>query len=531
MSGRANDQLAATVVAAITAHDVELAFVSPGSRSTPLIAALQAAGLRMHLVLDERAAAYAAVGAARAGVIAAVVTTSGTAVANLLPGLAEAERDELPIVAMTADRPQQEVDVRANQTVPQPQLLAGAARASVDLCAAGLPPSWREQLTRALGALRGPSPGPVHLNLRFDKPLTPTDACGQAEVISVAERADAPIPAAPWTGAERGLVVVGALPHHARSGVATLIDALPWPSLVDVTSGLDRARPGRFCPALLRAAEARQRLQPDRVLWIGGRLTEPAVGDWLRSADVTQWRTGDAVRASDGVSPRAYRVDFRGPLPDPASATASALDLAPYAAAFPDPPAELNEPAVAQLVADALGPDDLLFVGSSMPIRDVDRFARRLAAPVLANRGVSGIDGNVATALGAHVATGRPVTALLGDLALLHDASSLGQLTRDGAAVRVVCVNNSGGGIFHFLPIASHDSLFEPWFTAPHDQDTVAIGGGFGVAARQVTSFDELASTLRTPPNKPELLEVRTDRDANHALHVELDRRYQDALR
>ncbi|MEC7723971.1 MAG: thiamine pyrophosphate-binding protein, partial [Planctomycetota bacterium] len=117
MSGRANDQLAATVVAAIIAHDVELAFVSPGSRSTPLIAALQAAGLRMHLVLDERAAAYAAVGAARAGVVAAVVTTSGTAVANLLPGLAEAERDELPIVAMTADRPQQEVDVRANQTV------------------------------------------------------------------------------------------------------------------------------------------------------------------------------------------------------------------------------------------------------------------------------------------------------------------------------------------------------------------------------------------------------------------------------
>ena len=105
------------------------------------------------------------------------------------------------------------------------------------------------------------------------------------------------------------------------------------------------------------------------------------------------------------------------------------------------------------------------------------------------------------------------------------------QSVRDGAAVRVVCVNNSGGGIFHFLPIASHDNLFEPWFTAPHDQDTVAIGGGFGVAARQVTSFDELASTLRTPPNKPELLEVRTDRDANHALHVELDRRYQDALR
>lgn len=531
MSGHDNDKLAATVVAALAASDVELAFVSPGSRSTPMIAALRAAGFRMHLVLDERAAAYAAVGAARAGRTAAVVTTSGTAVANLLPGLAEAERDELPLVAVTADRPQREVDVRANQTVPQPPLLAGATRGAVDLTAAALTSGWQRQLTNALAALRGPSPGPVHVNLRFEKPLAPTDACGQAAAVTVTEPPRPPVPAAPWAGAERGLVVVGALPHHARQGVAALIDALPWPALVDVTSGLARTSPGRFRPALLRAPEARERLRPDRVLWIGGRLTEPAVSAWLQDVDVTQWRTGDATRAPDGITPRACTVDFAGPLPDPAGATTSALDLAPLAAAFPDPSEELEEPAVAKLVADAVDPGGLLFVGSSMPIRDVDRFAQRLAAPVLANRGVSGIDGNLATALGAHVATGRPVTALLGDLALLHDASTLGQLARDGAPVRVVCVNNSGGGIFHFLPIASHDGLFEPWFTAPHDQDAVAIGAGFGVASRRVTSFAELQDALRSPPDKPELLEVRTDRDANHALHQELDRRYREALR
>lgn len=531
MSAAANDKLASAVVAMLRAHDVKLAFVAPGSRSTPIISALRAYDFPMQLVLDERAAAYAAVGCARVGEVAAVVTTSGTAVANLLPGLSEAERDELPVVALTADRPRPEVEARANQTVHQPPLLAGAARGAADLTASALPGDWREQLTRALGAVRGPSPGPAHLNLRFEKPLEPTSDLPLEPAPAAAASIQRPTPSAPWTGVERGLVVVGALPFTARAGVSALLDALPWPALVDVTSGLDRVGPRRFRPALMRPQEARDRVRPDRVLWIGGRVTAPEVGAWLRDVEVIQWRTGDAARDADGIRPTSCAVDFTGPLPDTANASTSSLDLQPLEAAFPEPLDQLREPAIARLVADSVHADELLFVGSSMPIRDVDRFAQRLAAPVIANRGVSGIDGNLATAFGAHVTHGRPVTALLGDLAFLHDAATLGLIAQARARVRVVCVNNSGGGIFHFLPIAEHESIFQPWLTAPHDLDPVAISAGFGVHAKRAESFEELAAALAAPLTGPELIEVRTDRDANHALHLELDRRYKDALR
>ena len=531
MNDVANDSLASVVVATLRAHGVARALVAPGSRSTPIVAALHAADFPMHLVLDERAAAYAAVGCARVGEIAAVVTTSGTAVANLLPGLAEAERDELPVVALTADRPLPEVEARANQTVHQPPLLAGAARGRADFTAAALDDDWREQLSAALAALHGPSPGPVHINVRFDKPLTPTGTSGSALPADVHARPERTPPAAPWDDAVRGLVVVGALPFRAREPVNALLDSLPWPSLVDVTSGIDRAGKGRYRAALMRAPIARERLRPDRVLWIGGRVTDPVIGEWLRDADIVQWRTGDAIRDADGITSAATTVDFGGALPDTSTARPSELDLEPFSAAFPDPPKTLQEPSVARLVADSLSDDEVLFVGSSMPIRDVDRFATRLRAPVLANRGISGIDGNLATAYGAHVSSNRPVTALLGDLAFLHDASTLGLLAQTGARIRIVCVNNSGGGIFHFLPIAEHKTIFQPWFTAPHDLDPVAIGGGFGVPARRVRSWEELETALQEPPSGPELLEVRTDREANHALHVELDRRYQGALR
>ncbi|MCR9245117.1 MAG: thiamine pyrophosphate-binding protein [bacterium] len=530
MTGNANDELAGAVVAALGQASARHVFLAPGSRSTPLVAALHGAGLSPTLVLDERAAAYAAVGCARVGELAAIVTTSGTAVANLLPGLAEAERDELPVIAVTADRPEHEVRVRANQTIEQPGLLAGVARGRVDLTAAELPDDWREQLGRALAALRGPQPGPVHLNLRFDKPLEPGGDLGDAAAVEVPPAAEWPMPAAPWESAERGLVVVGALPFATRGPVDRLLGALPWPALVDVTSGLDRRVAGRFRPALMRAPEACERFAPDHVLWLGGRVTEPAVGAWLARTDMTQWRTGGANRESDGIRPCSVVVDFGGPLPDPATARPSALDFEALDAVMPEPPEGLNEPAIARLVAETVRSNEVFFVGSSMPIRDVDRFARRIAADVIANRGVSGIDGNLATAIGAHVATRRPTTALLGDLAFLHDAGTLGLLAQSGAAVRVVCVNNDGGGIFHFLPIAAHESIFQPWFTAPHGLDPVAIARGFGVTARRIESFDELARALAVPPSAPEVLEVRTTRDANQALHAELDRRYREAL-
>ncbi|MEX1023499.1 MAG: 2-succinyl-5-enolpyruvyl-6-hydroxy-3-cyclohexene-1-carboxylic-acid synthase [Planctomycetota bacterium] len=530
MSAHANERHAAAIVARLCAAGVQHVFVSPGSRSTPLVAAIVRAKLPATLIVDERAAGFAAVGGARAGVCAAVLTTSGTAVANLLPAVAEAGADELPWVALTADRPRDEVGIGANQTLDQPPLLAGAARAVIDLDVPDGTSAYAG-LETALAALVGPSPGPVHVNVRFSKPLEPSGA--EVRVPAV-ERAPGAArlepPEAPWDGVTRGLVVVGALPLAARAGAARLLERLAWPALVDLTSGLDRRTPGRFAPALLRAEAARRRLDPERVLWLGGRLTEPAVAAWLAGRDVTQWRTGAARRDPDGIMTRSFVVDFAGELPSTATARASELHLAALARSEPTLDADLTEPWVARCVVESGRAGTHLFVGSSMPIRDADRFARSLDANLLANRGASGIDGNLATAFGAWATTGRPVTALVGDLAILHDAGTLATIAEHAAPIRIVVVNNHGGGIFHFLPIAADAALFEPWFGTPHTRSPVAIARGFGVDARRVVTSAELSAALVESPTGPEVLEVVTERAANRDLHAALDRAYREAL-
>ncbi len=528
-----NDRLANAVAGAVLGAGVRLVFVSPGSRSTPLVAAFaraeRAGSVQLQFILDERSSAFAAVGAARCGSRAAVLTTSGTAVANLLPALCEADRDELALVVITADRPAAEVARGANQTVDQPPLLAAPSRAVLDVSAGDFAPG---DLCAALAGLDGPSPGPVHVNVRFDKPLEPApDAAAPQETAAQPERAELAAPQAWFEGANKGLVVAGALPHSSRSHVDRFLRALRWPALVDLTSGLDRAVPGRFAPGLLRAKGARTQLDPDRVLWIGGRLTEPAVGAWLKGRDVRQWRFGEALRDPDGLFQNSTRLGLHQPLPDPREAPPSQLGLAQLAQSFPNLERQLTEPWVARSVTESVRTGEHLFVGNSMPIRDADRFARTLRAGLIANRGVSGIDGNLATCFGAWRATGQPVTALLGDLALLHDAGSLALLAENSAAVRIVCVNNAGGGIFHFLPIAADRDLFETWFGAPHGRDLLQIARGFGLEATRVESPKQLEELTEAPPAGPEFLEVQTDRVANVELHAAIDRRYTEALR
>lgn len=531
---RANELFARAVVARIVGAGTTQVFVAPGSRSTPLVAAFRASGVPMTLVTDERAAGFAAIGVARTGGRACVVTTSGTAVANLLPAMAEADVDELAWIACTADRPSHLVGIGANQTLDQPPLLAGAARAVVDLPA---PPDFDGNfgaLERALAVLDGASPGPVHLNVRFQKPLEPTNA-GAEPLTPIGERAQAPwsrTPPDPFADAENGLVVVGALPFEDRPGVESYLSRVEWPVVVDVTSGL--ARGGRFRAAMFRHAVVREALTPDRCLWIGGRATEPALARWLlaRRVPTVQWKSTDRVRDPESLFQASHRVALRHALPDPSGATSSGLvdKLMAITAAEPELERKLSEPFVARTVAESVRTDEPLFVGNSMVVRDVDRFARRSSGTIVTNRGASGIDGNLATALGAWKETGLPTTALVGDLAFLHDSGTLATIVRERAALRIVVVNNHGGGIFHFLPIAQHTGLFEPWFGAPHGADAVAIARGHGLVAERIDSPDELERRLEDPPGGPELLEVITDRESNRALHVAMDRAWVEAL-
>ncbi len=566
-----NAAVADDVVSALMAAGVGHFFVCPGSRSTPLVWALSRCGAPHTVILDERVAGFCAVGSARAGVPAAVITTSGTAVANLLPAAAEAARDDLAWVACTADRPARDVEAGANQTLDQRTLLAGAvgldATLDLDANADGMAARAYAIVADVVGACWSQKPGrPVHVNVRFDKPLEPPagwqvssswsslppppsgPVCRQVdnsliekvkEVMAVADGGN-------------GVVVLGGLPQSHRPGALALARALGWPIISCVSAGVSaRAQgPQRLPLASLKSPALRTCLAPTVALWIGANVVDDAVGHWLSEhrplclqlaagavrrnpfdvCDAVQVVSGDELLAlAEAVgSWRAalpQNPDGRG-LRGAAERLSGAVDGV-WAAR---PPA-WSEPEVLRALLARVPGGAQLFVGNSMPIRDAALFAQDVVADdvlVLCNRGVSGIDGNLATALGAWraaPATSARSTVVLGDLAALHDLSGLAAIVREGAAIDVVVVNNSGGGIFSFLPVAKLDgTVVERFFETPHTLQLAPIAAAMGMPARQATSMSELVAALDdAPPIGPRLIEVLTDRADNVEHHARLN--------
>jgi 2-succinyl-5-enolpyruvyl-6-hydroxy-3-cyclohexene-1-carboxylate synthase len=568
----ANARRADEVVEALVAHGVRLFFVAPGSRSTPLVLALVRAGVETHVVLDERGAAFQALGAARTGTPAAVVTTSGTAVANLLPACAEAARDHVAFVCCTADRPRADVQRGASQTLPQPPLLSGAVRHVLDLPAptGREDPPARDELDAALLHLVGPDAGPVHLNVRFDKPLEPP--------AGYASQAPTGRPQAPSTRAERattgegrpaalrwddahplerpGLVVVGLLPAAARDGAARLLERLGWPVVADVTSGVVPAATLARLPTLaLRSARVRSVLRPRSVLWLGGLTTEDAVPLWLREVRaqagcrVTLVSTNATHRDPFGLADevRHFPAQWLSSLADGAAGAdaelaalvrriAAATTLVQSSLDLPEDDEETTEPAVARLVLSSVGRDETLLLGNSMPVRDADRFGELArGAQLIVNRGAAGIDGCVSTAIGACLATRRPTTALLGDLAVLHDLSSLAALAGlepNRTPLRVVVVNNAGGGIFSFLPVGDRvdAETMRRFFETPHAVRLARVAASVGLRSTTVRDLAALRERLAAPPDGPELIEVVTDRRTNVSAHRRLDEQLDAAV-
>ena len=542
-------------------------FIAPGSRSTPLVLSVARRGLAHDVLIDERVAGFCAVGAARVGVVAAIITTSGTAVANLLPACCEADADELPWVACTADRPQRDVELGANQTLGQQALLAGPCRRVLDLDVPAPDPgadAAREtelETNQAIDAvalhLAGPGRGPIHVNVRLDKPLEPPAGWQTLPVMSgVAVK---PNDAAndhdhdhedvddDTAGAIRaalsmanGLVVCGSLAAAERGPVQRFIEALGWPVIADVTSGVvvSTALP-RLSTVALRAAAVREALAPQQVLWLGGLLTEDTVAQWLRQRRVPVLHVQGGRRRRDpfelatqtvmlsSLSSLAIFLPADRPLDGTLSqqvrrVMAALSTLSDVVLAGP-----LSEPAVATLVVSSARAGDVVFLGNSMPVRDADRFA--VVGPgvtIISNRGVSGIDGCVATGLGAALASGRPVTVFLGDLAFLHDLSGVTAVAQANAAVRIVVVNNGGGGIFSFLPVAGGGvdaAQVERYFGTPHSLALSPIARALGLHQSTGDDVDSLRLALADAPQRPEVIEVRTNRVDNTRRHRLLD--------
>ena len=585
-----NHLWAGLLVEELVRGGVECFFIAPGSRSTPLtVAVTQHEGARAVLHYDERGSAFAALGYGRAtGRPAGWVTTSGTAVANGLPAAVEAATDGVPMLFLTADRPPEKRDTGANQTIDQVGIFGEYVRHAVDLPAPTTEIAPEMVLTTAAQAVhfsRRTPPGPVHLNCMFRKPLAPTedgrDYAAYLDGLRDWRSGDAPYTRRPVTvpsavpgerdalaealhGTERGLVVCGRLDSEKDARAARrLAEQLGWPLVPDATSRLRLAGDGPVVPfsdQVLASDAFRENHRVEAVLHLGGHSVSKRLRLFLkacRPAPYVVART-DARRLDPDHCVTAHVETAVAPFCDALVellARAGPQQEAPEgwlrrwqradadaAHALDDFAAEaeaLSEPLVARLVSRYRPPGGALVLGSSMPVRDFNRYAwasgeKTALMPVFANRGASGIDGTVATAAGVCEGLAederRPVTLLLGDLALLHDLNALALLRE--RPVTVVVLNNGGGGIFHFLPIAEHTEVFEPNFTTPHDVAFEQAAAMFGLAYHQPTTAEAFTEAYgqSSRSGTPTLIEVRTDREENRALHEALEARVARAV-
>ena len=572
---RANRLWAYLIVEELLRCGVDFFCVAPGSRSTPLIAALSANEKARSLIhFDERGTAFAALGHARAtGRPAAWITTSGTAVANGLPAVVEAATDGVPMVLLTADRPPELRQTGANQTIDQPDIFGDYVRWRFDLPAPdpGIDPAMVLTTVDQAAYRAGRTPqGPVHLNLMFREPLHPDP--GDEDILSGPAswvRGDRPYtryaatkPAVDemeihrlWEmlrPVKKGLVVAGRLSSRKQGeAVLRLADTLGWPLLPDIGSQVRLGAEGLAAhyDALLAGDSFALAHAPEAVVHVGGRALSKRLERFLASncpdpyvvIRENPFRLDPAHRVTHSVE--ANVLDFCSTLVQAATEDPPAVDsswtvgwrkASEEVGSYLDgmSSGEPNEPLVARIISRNVPPDHGLVVASSMPVRDLDTYAATGGSPVpvAANRGASGIDGTVATAAGFARGLGRPLTLLIGDLALLHDLNSLAML-RDVHIV-VVVVNNDGGGIFSFLPIAGHEEFFEPYFGTPQGVGFEPAARMFGLAYEHPGTMEDFVEAYGSAcaRGSSTLIEVQTDRGENVALHRRLLQEVADRI-
>jgi 2-succinyl-5-enolpyruvyl-6-hydroxy-3-cyclohexene-1-carboxylate synthase len=573
---------AATLVDEWVRGGVTHAVVCPGSRSTPLAVALAAhPDVAVHVRLDERSAAFVALGLGLAdGRPAVLVTTSGTAAAELHAAVVEADLAGVAMVVCTADRPPELRDVGAPQTIDQHRLFGGAVRWFADpgLADHGNRATWRSLAARSVAeATAGPNgPGPVHLNLPFREPLLGDPVSGgvpsgrtegrpwhQVEVgtvsappavvarIVAARQADVP-----------GLIVAGAGCGDPVAVLATS-RALGWPILADPRSGL-RSLVGETVAAadgILRSAAFTAAHRPAFVLQLGAPWVSKVVTTYLASlasqgAEMVaadpwwQWVDPDrsvsvTARTDPGALCKAVVDATEGGASEAGRAWRQAWLTAELSAqgAIERALHSLDgwtEPALARRLVAGLSADTNLVVSSSMPIRDVEAFGapRPGFARVLANRGANGIDGVVSTAQGVALAGPGPTVALVGDLAFLHDVSALVRSVGPEVPCTVVVADNGGGGIFSFLPPASvlDPTWFETLFGTPQRADVAAVAAGFELSVEELGPDDgeeALVAAVRRGSASGRLSVVRVrlpDRQENVAVHGRLNQAVVEAV-
>ncbi|HEU4943945.1 MAG TPA: 2-succinyl-5-enolpyruvyl-6-hydroxy-3-cyclohexene-1-carboxylic-acid synthase [Solirubrobacterales bacterium] len=573
----ANTALASAFAEELARCGVRHAVLSPGSRSTPLAVALwRQAEIEVNVIVDERSAGFFALGAAQAsGLPVAILCTSGTAAANLHPAICEADHSAVPLLALTADRPPELRGIGAGQTIDQLKLYGASVRW---FCEVGTHVAnddgllhYRSTACRAFAVARGePRPGPVHLNLAWREPLAPVPIDGAVtatDPLALGGRGERPLTAVTPIDAEPsqflleevakhiaeaeiGVIVAGRqLDPELREPLAHLARAAGYPILADPTSQLrcgphDRSYVVTAYDLLLRDERFRADAAPDLVIRFGEMPTSKPLRSWLSASEGDQIIV-DRLAGWNEPSRRAAAL-LRADATELAAGWAARLgkDRPPPAmwieserAALEAIQAELEgienptEPALQLALGAAYQDGDLIYTSSSMPIRDQEAFLPPSEADVffLSNRGANGIDGLVSSGIGAAHASGRPTTIVTGDLGLLHDLGGLAALRDVSTPVRIVVIDNDGGGIFHFLPQESalDGDEFESLLGTPRGVDVAKAAALFDLSHRRLESLESLGEALAAGTG---LIEVPVDRDTNVDLHRRLADRVSAAI-
>ena len=573
-----NTALASAMVEELARCGVRRAVVSPGSRSTPLAVALwRQPAIEVDVILDERSAGFFALGTALAGgVPAAVLCTSGSAAGNLHPAVIEADEAGVPLIVLTADRPPELRGIGAGQTIDQLKLYGDAPRWFCEVGTHEADDSgllhFRSVACRAYAAAAGdPRPGPVHLNVPWREPLAPTPVPGDvsaSDPLALEGRGERPLnavvrapmqPEAPLldelaeriAAAPRGLIVAGRQTDLSLGEpIAALAESTGYPVLAEPTSQL---RWGPHAgPAIVSAYDLISRgrppaLEPELIVRVGELPTSKPLRQWLGAIrglrqividPTATWkeptRTAETLLRAE---PAAVASELAARLAAARSAPARDEDAAwasgwaeadrAVRAAVSDELAaleSLSEPGVWPVLAAALADGDQVLAASSMPVRDLEAYLPPGPARVrfISNRGANGIDGLVSTAAGA-AASGARTWAVIGDLALAHDLGGLAAASR-APSLRLIVIDNGGGGIFHFLPQAEamDPGEFEALLGTPSGLDPERAAALFGIEAAVPGTPGELERALAGDAG---MVVVRTHRDEN----LELHRRLADA--
>jgi 2-succinyl-5-enolpyruvyl-6-hydroxy-3-cyclohexene-1-carboxylate synthase len=537
MTGNATT-CARVIIGELISHGVRDVVLAPGARSAPLayecLEADRIGLLRLHVRIDERTAGFLGLGLAKgSGAPVAVLTTSGTATANLHPAVLEAWHAHVPLIVITASRPRSVINTGSNQTTDQDQLFGRQVRGFAALSDEVLDHrTWRFEIARIMTAAIGSRtrmPGPVQLNVEFSEPLVPAESAWPPpapELVITSSNALAE-PTALSDGTQT-VIVAGDCRPDIGAAVADLAAEAAVPLFAEPSSN---ARCGAALSTYRLLLSSTLAEEIERVV-VFGRPTLSRPVTRLLSRDDIELVLVSAY--ADWIDPgrAASLVTDAVTLPNPRDrgwfeawrqadrVVRERLDVLLTAQPY------FTGPGLAAAVWSALDADDVLFAGSSSPIRDLDLAPVKPAPPlVYANRGLSGIDGNVSTAAGLALALERPTHALIGDLTALHDATGLVVGREEPQPdLRLVVANDDGGSIFATLEqgLPAHMGAFERLFGTPVGLQFEALAAAAAIRYRRVQNADELADVLAEPPVGMELVDAVIDRAHRRTLDREI---------